>query len=246
MIQSVERAFKLLYTIGHNEDQSNISQLARDVNLPRTTVVRLLDTLQAVGAVKTDQQTDDYLLGDKLIALLNSSPWVDQIAAITQPYLQDLALTTGETAYLGIPDGNSVYYVTQIDSQYTIQMKDWSGQYTPLHPTAVGKLILAYSPTETRNHFLAAPLERYTDFTLTDPPQLQTDLATIQETGVSWSREEFEVGCINLGAPIFNQNQHLVAAVAIGMPKYRLENRQQEKRLAQLVSQAAQQISQHL
>ncbi|NET70345.1 MAG: hypothetical protein F6K62_04835 [Sphaerospermopsis sp. SIO1G2] len=125
-------------------------------------------------------------------------------------------------------------------------MKDWSGQYTPLHPTAVGKLILAYSPTETRNHILNAPLERYTDFTLTDPHQLQTELATIQETGISWSREEFEVGCINLGAPIFNQNQHLVAAVAIGMPKYRLENKQQEDRLAQLVSQAAQQITQHL
>ncbi len=246
MIQSVERAFRLLYTIGQREDQSNISQLARDVGLPRTTVVRLLDTLQAVGAVKTADVTDEYQIGDKLVALLNNTPWKEQLAAVAYPYLQELALTTGETTYLGIPEGNSVFYMTQIDSQYTIQMKDWSGQYTDLHPTAAGKLFLAYRTPEELDRFFEQELATYTEFTLTSPHQLRPELNTIRQTQISWSREEFEFGCINIAAPIFNRGGQITAAVAIGFPRYRMQSPEHQQWLAEQLLHTGQQISQSL
>ncbi|MEM7345448.1 MAG: IclR family transcriptional regulator [Chloroflexota bacterium] len=246
MIQSVERAFSLLYTIGLNKDRISVSQLARDVDLPRTTVVRLLETLQAVGAVKTAERKDEYQLGDKLLALLNEVPWQTQLRAVAQPCLQTLAEQTGETIYLCLPDGDQVLYATQINSRYKIQVEDATGQRYPMHVTAPGKLFLAHRSPEIQAAYFAQRLERYTEMTILSNEMLETQFIEILQTGHSWTRDEFEIGYVGLAAPIFNQQQELVGAVALGAPKFRIRDATHEAELVQFVSEAAQQISKRL
>ncbi|MEM7334404.1 MAG: IclR family transcriptional regulator [Chloroflexota bacterium] len=246
MIQSVERAFSLLYTIGHNKDQTSISQLARDVNLPRTTVVRLLETLQAVGAVKTAVSKDTYQLGDQLLALLSKASWVDQIVAVAQPSLQKLAEQTGETIYFCLPDGDQCYFAAQINTRYKIRIADSTGERHPLHITSSGKLFLAHRTAEALNAYFNQPLIQYSQATVNHKKGLYTQFKTILESGISWNHDEYEIGWTSVAAPVFNATGDLIASPAIGLPKFRIRNKAHEEELARMVQATAEEIMERL
>lgn len=246
MIQSVERAFKLLYTIGRNEGHIHISQLARDVGLPRTTVVRLLETLHTVGAIKSagnDLGQDEYLIGDQLMSLLSTTSWQDQLSAIAQPILQLLAEKTGETVYFCLPDGDQTLFASQINCRYKIQMSDSTGHRHPMHLTSAGKLFLAYRPVNEQEKYLTRELESYTSFSQISAKVLRRQFRQTLQTKIGWTRDEYEIGYIGVAAPIFNQHGEVVAAPSLGAPKFRIQDETQEEKYAQLVREAAQSIS---
>ncbi len=246
MIQSVERAFALLYKIGQENDQISISQLARDVNLPRTTVVRLLETLQAVGAVKTAVSNDSYQLGDQLLSLLSKASWTDQIVAIAQPSLQKLAEQTGETIYFCLPDGDQCYFAAQINTRHKIRIANSTGERHPLHVTSSGKLFLAHrSPNDLTTYF-NHPLIQYSDATVNSKSGLQKQFKQILKTGVSWNHDEYEVGWTSVAAPVFNSVGDLIASPAVGVPKFRVRNEEHAVELACLVKEAASEIMERL
>lgn len=249
MIQSVERAFKLLYAIGQNAGLISVSQLARDVDLPRTTVVRLLETLHAVGAVKAGDSEigqDNYLLGDQIMSLLSTTSWQEQMHAIAQPILQILAEKTGETVYLCLPDGDQTLFASQLNCRYKIQMSDSTGHRHPMHLTSSGKLFLAYRSDKEQAAYLNQQLEGYTDFSVTDPAVLRKQIELSLQTGVGWTRDEYEIGYIGIAAPIFNQHGDVVASPSLGAPKFRIRDARHEEEYAQLVCEAAEKISKRL
>ena len=246
MIQSVERAFALLYKIGQEDDQISISQLARDVNLPRTTVVRLLETLQGVGAVKTAVSKDNYQLGDQLLALLSKASWTDQIVAIAQPSLQKLAEQTGETIYFCLPDGDQCYFAAQINTRHKIRIADSTGERHPLHVTSSGKLFLAHRSTKALNAYLNEPLIQYSKATVNSETGLKDQFKQILETGISWNHDEYEVGWTSVAAPVFNAAGDLIASPAVGVPKFRVRNKEHETELTQFVMEAAGEIMERL
>ncbi|MEM7117523.1 MAG: IclR family transcriptional regulator [Chloroflexota bacterium] len=246
MIQSVERAFSLLYTIGHNKERVTISQLARDVGLPRTTVVRLLDTLQAVGAVKSADHKDTYQLGDKMLALLSETSWTEQIVAIAQPSLQKLAEQTGETIYFCLPDGDWCYFAAQINTRYKIRIEDSTGERHPLHITSAGKLFLAHRSQKAQALYFEHDLVQYTAATRNTLSQLQQQFAEIVQYGICWNHDEYEIGYTSVAAPIYNSDGDVVAAPAVGAPKFRIRDKAHETEMARLVCEAAQAISKRL
>lgn len=246
MIQSVERAFSLLYTIGHNKERVTISQLARDVGLPRTTVVRLLGTLQAVGAVKLAERNDAYQLGDKLLTLLSATTWTEQIVAIAQPCLQKLAEQTGETVYFCLPDGDWCYFAAQINTRYKIRIEDSTGERHPLHITSPGKIFLANRSPEAKAVYFQRDLVQYTAVTRHTISELQQQFANILQTGVCWNHDEYEIGYTSVAAPVCNGDGDVVAAPAVGAPKFRIRGEDHEAELAALVSETAQEISRRL
>ena len=246
MIQSVERAFTLLYAIGRNKTHTNISQLARDVSLPRTTVVRLLETLQGVGAVQSADDSDDYLLGDQLLALLKHTSWTEQIVAVAQPLLQRLAAQTGETIYFCLPDGDWCYFASQINTRYKIRIQDSTGERHPLHITAPGKIFLAHRSAEEQAIYLSRKLLPYTEKSVISAEGLRAQFHAARQTGVCWNHNEYEIGYASVAAPIFNKHGDVVGAPAIGAPIFRIRDTAHEKEFEQLVCDAAQQISHRL
>jgi DNA-binding IclR family transcriptional regulator len=249
MIQSVERAFRLLYAIGRYEGHIKLSQLARDVDLPRTTVVRLLETLHKVGAVKSagnDLGQGEYLLGEQLLSLLSTTSWQDQLSAIAQPILQKLAERTGETVYFCLPDGDQTLFTSQINCRYKIQMSDSTGHRHPMHLTSAGKLFLAYRSIEEQEKYLTQKLESYTDFSQVSAKVLRQQFKQALQTGIGWTRDEYEIGYIGIAAPIFNQRGELVASPSIGAPKFRIQGKDHEEEYAQMVRETAQIITNRL
>ena len=132
MIQSVERAFSVLFSIASADESLSVSQLARDIDLPRTTVIRLLNTMQQLGVIAKNGRSDHYQLGPKMLTLLNHAAGEEQLEVMVQNAMQQLSVETGETIYYCTPTGeDEVLYVSQINARHAIRMEDWTGRTVP-------------------------------------------------------------------------------------------------------------------
>jgi DNA-binding IclR family transcriptional regulator len=244
-VQSVERAFSILQTIGQNPDGIGAAEIAQAIDLPRPTVIRLLNTMQAVDAVERLPDETTYRIGDGILALSASQPFSRRLVMIVRPFLQQIADQTKETVYLSIPDGNQTHYIDQIDSQYHIQGSNWIDTKVPLHIVADGKLFLSTWDDVALNQYFNDTFEPYASNAIQTLPQLQAQLQAISQSGLAFTRNEFEEGLVACAAPIKNQNGQIVAALTIGGPAYRLTE-ENTKQFAQLLKETAEVISKKL
>ena len=244
-VQSVERAFTILQALSTFPKGAGASALAKQVDLPRPTVIRLLQTMESVSVVERVPNAKTYRLGPSIFALTAQIPFAHQLTTIAHPFLQELAQRTSETVYLCLPDGDQVYYADQIDSRYQIRPRDWSGSRVPMYTVSAGKLFLAdLSPLEL-NTYLARPLEPFTRKTLKSAAALRAHLKEVRKKGYGWARDEFEDGLVGIAAPVKDAAQNLIAAVAVTGPAYRLP-RKREKEIATAAAQSADKISARL
>jgi DNA-binding IclR family transcriptional regulator len=139
--------------------------------------------------------------------------------------LEALARETGETCNLGMLDGNGVVYLDRVETHWPLRLQLSVGSHVPLHCTAMGKLFLAHMPKRVReNYYAAAPLERFTERTITDPDQMEDEIAAIRGDGVSINNQEYMVGLVGMAVPVRDpvSKSRLTAAVAIHAPEARL------------------------
>ncbi len=244
MIQSVDRAFSVLFAIASSGDSLSVAQLARDIDLPRTTVIRLLNTMQEIGVIAKNGQSDHYQLGEKILTLLNHAAGEEQLEVMVQNAMQQLSAETGETIYYCVPSGDEVLYVSQINARHAIQMEDWTGRTVPLYGTAVGKLQLAFSPPVKQEAYLSQPLAQFTPLTQTDPEKIRSELDTIRRNKSAWNRNEFEASVFAVAAPIFTNDQELIGMLAIGGPEFRLKD--SGERYENLIKSAVEKITSRL
>lgn len=221
-VQSVERAFTILQTIGQHPDGIGAADIAALIDLPRPTVIRLLNTMQQVDAVERLPNETAYRVGNAVLNLAASQPFLRQLTVQTRPFLQTIAQQTKETVYLSVPNGRFTHYIDQIDSQYHIQGSDWIGTKVPLHIVADGKLFLAaWSDSELKSYF-EQPFDEYASNAVTTLAALLPQLAQIRKTAVAYTKNEFEEGLVACAAPIKNSEGSTIAALTIGGPAYRL------------------------
>ena len=121
-VQSIKRAFDILRVVAQGENSVGLSEIARQVDLPKSTVSRLLATLESQGAIKrlleTDgSRADSYQIGDGIVTLAANVSYPRTLIAVARPYLQELSQLSGETISLGIPDGDMGKTIEQIHSQ---------------------------------------------------------------------------------------------------------------------------------
>ena len=244
-VQSVERAFSILNTLGNFPQGAGAAELAEAVDLPRPTVIRLLNTMQDVGVVERPSATNKYQLGEGILALAAQVPFSRQVGMVARPFLQQLAQQVGETVYLSILDGHQTYYIEQINGNHHIQPIEWVGARVPLHVVADGKLFLAHWPTVDVARYGERPLATFTPKTIDNLESLKENLAMVRERGYAITRDEFEEGLIAVAAPVFGEGGGVITAVTIGGPAYRFKPEQVEE-YAQLVVQTANAISERL
>ncbi len=245
-IQSIERAFAVLDIVGGLSEPASVTTIAKQVDLPRTTVTRLLATLQSVGAVKRATAKDYYQIGPRILNLTAQLTYTQQLVNTARPYLEKLAQTTGETVYLGVPEHYHVHYVDQINSRYRIQLRDWTGSLFPMHTAAAGLLFLADLPLPELDDYLSRPLERYTEKTVDDPATIRENLVNIRRQGHAWSQGQMEPGLIGVAAPIQNKQKQSIAAISVGGPVFRFPPQGQKEATINLVINTAAEIAARL
>ena len=213
-IQSVERAVAVLKLFGEAEPELGVSELARRLKLHKSTVSRLLATLQARGLVARDG--DRFLPGPELARLGSLAIRGFALVKVARDPLARLAEETGEAVNLAVREDDRVLNVYQVGTAHFVGVKDWTGRATPLHCSANGKALLAFGDS------LPAELPALTDRTITDPGVLRAELERVRERGFAVALEELEVGLHAVAAPVLDWSGESVAAVSVSAPSYRL------------------------
>lgn len=217
-MQSLERAFDVLETLGDAARPLSLAEIAAQTGLAAATAHRILKTLQARGAVNQGGDRN-YSLGPVLIALGRQA--TPGLAEIATPILAELEELSQETANLAVLEHDLIVYVAQIASRQQMRMFTEVGRQVLPHASGVGKAIMSMLP----EHQVRALLQRtgqpkYTETTITDEATLIADLREARARGFAIDDGEKEVGvrCIAVAIPGTNPP----AAVSISGPAVRM------------------------
>lgn len=239
-IQSVERAFAVLHALAIAP--TGVTDLAAEVGLPKSTVARLLATLESIGAVERDDSAI-YRVGNTITELAGSVDASVALATAVRPHLQRLAQVTEEAAGFSVPDGYAVHYVVQIESPNPVQVRDYTGLSLPMHVGPSGLCIMSEWPQEQVRQYLMRPLEAFTVHTVTDTKQIEKRLDAIRSEGYCWVFEEFAEGINSIAAPVYDIGGRVAGAIHVHGPAYRFPSPGSYDHIAESVREAAQQIT---
>jgi DNA-binding IclR family transcriptional regulator len=221
-VQSVQRAASILRSFTEAEPELGVSELSRRLGLHKSTVSRMITTLQGEGLIDQNLETGKYRLGLGLVSLAGVALGRLNARAAAQPHLAALVAISQETVNVTVLDGRECVNIERAASPQPIQYIGWIGRRSPLHCTASGKLILAHMTAEERTAVLPTPLKQYTDKTITDSFQLARQLDQICQQKYAIVHEEYETGFSSVAAPIYNHLGNLLGTVSISGPAYRL------------------------
>lgn len=246
LVQSVSRSLRILEALGRSDRPQSLAEITTAVRLPKTTVHRLLETLQIEGYVEQNPVTRQFLLSSKILELAASFLGRLDVREVARPVLMELWQQSQETVHLGLLDDGEVLYIEKLESPHTIRMYSEIGRRAPLHCTGLGKALLAHLPAEEIDRIvIRRGLQRYTENTLVNRADLLEELAAIRSRGAAFDNEEHEKSVRCVAAPVFDGQGQVIAAISIAGPAFRMTPERQ-KDLEPHVVAAAQRISRRL
>lgn len=243
MVQSLERAFAILDEVAQRP--AGVTAIAERVRLPKSTVARLLATLEEVDAVERFDGAQ-WRIGPAVAALSSAVSRERGLVAIARPFLADLVVELGEDAGLGLPDGNEILYVDQVASDNPVQVRDWTGTRAPMHAVPSGLVLLAEWPEDALAAYVGGGLPALTPRTVTDPKELRKRLGDVRGQGHAWGLQEFAEGIDSVAAPIRDARGKAIAAVHVHGPAYRFPQAGRSHAVAARVTAAADAVSAQL
>ncbi len=224
-ILSVLKAVRLLEALAREPEPQGVTELARQLGMDKSTVSRMLRTLESVTLVAQDGATRRYALG---LGLVNFGQTVLRrldLRAIGEDSLVALVQKTGECVHLAVLSGDRALYIAQKTSGLGVNVDAPVGTLAPLHCTALGKVLLAFRPEKEREAFLSKQgLEPFTRRTITDPTALRIQLDLVRMRHLAFDDEEFSVGIRCIAAPVFRHDCSVAGALGISATSPRLND----------------------
>jgi DNA-binding IclR family transcriptional regulator len=246
LVKSVDRALNILEVVSHSKEPLGVTELSNKMDLNKSTVYRMLNTLQYKGYIAQDTENDKYTTGLKLFELGSLAINELDLRKTSVSYLEELMELTGETVHLGILDDGEVIYIEKVESSETIRMHSKIGKRVYAHNTSLGKVLLAYSDKEVINNFLnEKKLAKTTENTIIKQDKFKEHLHQVKKQGYAVDKEESEKGINCIAGPIFDHKGEITAAFSISVPKIRL-NIDITKKYGDLILEYSQKISEAL
>lgn len=231
LLQSVEKAFRVIEALS-NKELTSLGELTSALDMTKPNVHRLLLTLKHMSYVYFDPQTRRYGLSYKLFSLGCKIPSRNAIVELARESMENLARLSRETINLGIFADDKVLYLEKIISPESLRIDQPIGNYDPCYCTSLGKVLLAWLDEDVLQQYLErqVPLKSLTKNTIIEPDKLINLLQNVRKQGYALDRAEVLEGVCCIGAPVFNLQREVIAAVSISGPKVRMT----QKRLDEL------------
>jgi len=246
LVKSVDRALNILEVVSQSKEPLGVTELSNKMDLNKSTVYRMLNTLQYRGYIAQDNENDKYTTGLKLFELGSLVINELDLRKTSISYLEDLMKLTGETVHLGILDDGEVIYIEKVESSETIRMHSKIGKRVYAHNTSLGKILLAYSDEEVMENILNNKgLPKTTENTIIKQNKFKKHLQQVKEQGYAVDNEESEKGINCIAGPIFDHKGEITAAFSISVPKIRL-NVDITKKYGDLILEYSKRISEAL
>jgi IclR family acetate operon transcriptional repressor len=216
-IKSLDRAMEVFEYLSEGQGKA-LSTLADEMGQSPATVYRILVTLEGRGLVEFDPSTQVWHIGARAFVIGARFLRRTSLVERARPILRELMEITGETANIGVAQGDMVLFLSQVETHETIRAFFPPGTLSPMHASGIGKALLADMEGGRLARALTAKMEQFTPHTITDPDALRADLATIRARGFAIDGEEKNLGMRCIAAPVFDMNQEAVAGISVSGP----------------------------
>jgi len=237
-IPVIDRMMDVLGQLERREGGLTIRDLVAQLHLPRTTIYRILNTLQMHDMVHRDDG-GAYKLGRRLLGLAShvatGASEVD-LVAVAQPHLDRLAHDLGEGVKLSVLDKNDVLVLAAAQGKREYALTVAPGQRMEPHAGAASKLLLAHLPDPDLTAILDKPLVAYTNRTLTDPRRLKSELTKLRRLGWSQDKGETVPSIHAYAAPVFDTRGEMIAALSVPFLAGTEASRMEDIRLATIAT----------
>jgi len=247
IIPSVIRALQILEAFSFTKPTYTNAELARELDLNKSSVTRLLYSLEKARFIKRNKETGAYQLTHKAHQV--GRVYIKQVDfhTVSMPVLEELTSKCQESSHLGILDEMQVLYLDWIESNQTVLLASLTGKKLPAYCTGVGKNFLAHMDKQTLSTYLKnTPLTQYTAQTITNPKKLVKQLKQIKKQGYAVDHGEFQQDVISVSAPIFDDTGNVIAGISVAGPAFRMSNKVMEQEVVPEVIKAAFTISKRL
>ena len=221
-VRAVERALDILLCFTREQPTRSLTQIAESIHMSKTTVHRLLATLENKRFITRDKVTGLYRLGFRFIEMASLVLQDVELHRWAHPYLERLSAEYGETVDLSILDGSHVIYLEVIESPQRVKLAAAVGQHLPAFFTASGKALMAYLPEEQAQKIIRDNLAENSGYAHVSIPDMLADLRATADRGYAIAEQEYEPDINAVAAPIFDADRNPVASIAIVGPSFRL------------------------
>jgi len=198
-------------------EEIGLSDLARRMGVSGPTLFRILATLAARGYVQKSAASR-YRLTLKAWEVGAKAVRRIRLRDVARPFLERLAAATGETVHLSVLQGDGIVIIDKLDSPHPVRVDTFVGLRAPVHCSATGKAILAFTSAEALGEILPTRLLRHTAATIADRAALDRELAEVRRLGWAKNREEWRSGVCAAAVPIFDSARAAVASLSVTVP----------------------------
>ncbi|MGC0418724.1 IclR family transcriptional regulator [Embleya sp. AB8] len=199
-----------------------VAELARAMDLPKSSVQRALLTLHEAGWLRpTGGAPTRWAITTKALHVGRHATGELGLRDVAVPVMEELRRQTDETVHLAVPEGGNVVLIERLETSQPVRIILPLGQILPVHASANGKALLAASPAEVVERRIADGLASYTGTTIIDPARLRAELARIRELGYATNGGEWRADVSAVAAAVLGESGLPVASVSINVPTSR-------------------------
>lgn len=214
-VQSIDRAFDIMEYLSREPEGLSLTEISQKLDLPTSTVFRLLSVLRDRNYINKNDSTSVYKLGLGFLELISIYLGSLELKTEARPYLRRLSQQTGQVVFMGMEQDHELVYIDKYEQFNEKNNFCFIGQRHQLYCTALGKsLLIKYSSEEIYKIYEEKVLESYTEKTITDLDELIKQVEQNHERGYSIDDEENEMGTCCVAAPIYDYRKTIIAAVS--------------------------------
>ena len=238
MSTTVAKALSLLDYFSDSEPEIGLSELARRSGVDKATVHRMLGVMCDYGLLEKRGDARLYRLGAGVLRLARVRETAFPVSSVFQLSLDTLSAEVGETAHASLVSGRALATIGVSESNRGSRVSLVAGEILPMHSTASGLVVLAFSKTDFVDRVLSEPLAAKTSRTITDPNVLRARLQEVRLTGFAESDQTNEDDVYGIAVPAFDVDGTPSGAVAVATPAHRMTNDLRRQVIAALFREA--------
>ena len=245
MLLTIQKAGELLTLFDREHTEWGVREVATKLKMAKSSAHDLMSSLAKQGFLNKTEE-NRYRLGWRLVTLSETLLATTELRKEARPVMEDLASQYEETVHLAVLDDTQAVYVDKLEGRQAVRVELTSlGARLYAHCSALGKVLLAYSPEKEVNRIIqTAGLPRFTDNTITEDETLFQELIKIRKQGFAYDLEEILPDLCCVAAPVYNHTGQVIAAISMSIPAYRFRRSQTDFRDG--VRRAAKKISKRL
>ncbi len=247
IVQSVVKALAVLETLAESEEELGVTELGQRLGMQKSSVIRVLHTLEQRGYVEKSPETANFRIGLRAFEIGQGYRHQLGLFQASRPILREMVASCDESAYIAVLRGTNVVYLDVVQTSKPLRLASRVGSITPAFCTAVGKVQLAFlTPAAQESILHRSKLHPLTEKTVVDIGELKKQMEEIVARGWAMDDQEFEIGVRCVAAPIRDHHRHVIAGLSLSGPISRMSEERLHKELLPLLLESSQEISRRL